>query len=367
MLAHSDVAPLRKEDPGELFPWRQLHEAGVGHWVPPAAIAPGPFLQAGDHGAGVGALKQRFRQYGYGIGEDSQFDAGTEAVVTAFQRHFRPERVDGVADVSTVVTLDRLIAALPVQGLTSTGRNAYLRPVSWPDGRSGNGRKAAGEESPGSMETRCRVTPGGGDPRESATESKPPASGFDVRRVRVKGWGKSPPRARQRDRHGKPHREQDRIGMARGFGSRPVSGPVIRVGCARRPATGVPEEWPSRGGKPPYRTRLTGQLALNGAPPSDKGGGAARFTALFFGLVEGGGDGEERGLQDLQVLGGDAEDHFVHHVVIVMAKDIANATDLASMARAEALRSSSCGRRRLASEMIATARSVARLVFQSAR
>ena len=47
-------------------------------------------------------------------------------------------------------------------------------PASWPDGRCGKGRKAAVEESPGSMETRCRVTPGGGDPRESATESKPP-------------------------------------------------------------------------------------------------------------------------------------------------------------------------------------------------
>ena len=66
----------------------------------------------------------------------------------------------------------------------------------------------AGEESPGSMETRCRITSGGGDPRESATESRPPVHG----RVRVKGCGKSAPRRRQRGRHGKPHREQDRIG-----------------------------------------------------------------------------------------------------------------------------------------------------------
>ena len=50
----------------------------------------------------------------------------------------------------------------------------YPPSASWPDGRSGKGRKAVGEESPGSMETRCRVMPGGGDPRESATESKPP-------------------------------------------------------------------------------------------------------------------------------------------------------------------------------------------------
>src|SRR5690606_15487520 len=69
-----------------------------------------------------------------------------------------------------------------------------------------------GEESPGSMETRCRLTAGGGDPRESATESKPPR--FSV--ARVKGWGKSPPRDWQQERHGKPHREQDRIGAVEG-------------------------------------------------------------------------------------------------------------------------------------------------------
>ncbi len=71
------------------------------------------------------------------------------------------------------------------------------------------------EESPGSSKERCRVTPGEGDLRESATESKPPC--FD--RVRAKGCGKSAPRWRQRQRHGKPHREQNRIGAAYGFPS----------------------------------------------------------------------------------------------------------------------------------------------------
>ena len=57
--------------------------------------------------------------------------------------------------------------------------------------------------------------PGGGDPRESATESRPP-TGLSRLRARVKGCGKSAPRDRQRKRHGKPHREQDRIGVAYG-------------------------------------------------------------------------------------------------------------------------------------------------------
>src|SRR6516225_3129375 len=72
-----------------------------------------------------------------------------------------------------------------------------------------------GEESPGSTEVRCRVTPGGGDPRESATESTPPARLRHAgRAARVKRCGKSAPRRRQRRRQGKPHREQDQVGAA---------------------------------------------------------------------------------------------------------------------------------------------------------
>lgn len=113
VLAHSDIAPLRKEDPGELFPWDRLHAEGIGHWVAPEAVAGGEALRPGDRGAAVAGLKKRFREYGYGLGEDSEFDIETEAVVRAFQRHFRQERIDGTADRSTVVTLERLLAALP--------------------------------------------------------------------------------------------------------------------------------------------------------------------------------------------------------------------------------------------------------------
>lgn len=96
------------------------------------------------------------------------------------------------------------------------------------------------------METRCRVTPGEGDLRESATESKPPRSGSNIDcGVRVKGWGKSPPRGRQRTRHGKPHREQNRIGITWAL-PRLVSRPVVRVGCERCSATGTQDEWLSR-------------------------------------------------------------------------------------------------------------------------
>ena len=59
-------------------------------------------------------------------------------------------------------------------GLDATGSRAHSYPVSRPDGRSGNHRKVAGEESPGSMDKRCRITSGGGNPRDSATENRPP-------------------------------------------------------------------------------------------------------------------------------------------------------------------------------------------------
>ncbi len=58
--------------------------------------------------------------------------------------------------------------------LDATARNRHAYRVSRPDGRSRYGRKAAGEESPGSIDIRCRITSGGGDPRDSATENEPP-------------------------------------------------------------------------------------------------------------------------------------------------------------------------------------------------
>ena len=113
VLGHSDVAPDRKEDPGENFPWAALHAAGIGHWVEPAPLVEGRAFAAGDQGPSVEALQAMFALYGYPVGLGGVFDETTSAVVTAFQRHFRQERVDGRADRSTIETLRALIAALP--------------------------------------------------------------------------------------------------------------------------------------------------------------------------------------------------------------------------------------------------------------
>src|SRR6202041_2908632 len=125
---------------------------------------------------------------------------------------------------------------------------------------------------------RCRITSGGGDPRDSATENEPlpptqpsPACGGGIREggVRVKRGGKSAPRVRQRKRHGKPHREQDRIGAAtrairasentagRCQARRP--GRLLEATCKRCPR-GMAVTYRLCKQAVPYKTRLTGRL-----------------------------------------------------------------------------------------------------------
>ena len=112
VLAHSDIAPERKTDPGELFPWDKFHRENIGHYVEPEPISGGRFFQMGDGGAPVEALQSMLALYGYGVDISGTFDEKTSSVVTAFQRHFRPEKVDGVADASTITTLHKLLSGL---------------------------------------------------------------------------------------------------------------------------------------------------------------------------------------------------------------------------------------------------------------
>lgn len=113
VLGHSDIAPVRKVDPGENFPWQKLYEAAIGHWVDPAPIGGGRFFQLGESGQPIEALQSMLSIYGYSVDITGNFCEKTKGVVEAFQRHFRPCRVDGIADFSTIDTLHRLLKALP--------------------------------------------------------------------------------------------------------------------------------------------------------------------------------------------------------------------------------------------------------------
>lgn len=114
VLAHSDIAPGRKVDPGELFPWEQLSAKGVGLFMPPAEISGGRFFALGDEGQPVEALQSMLALFGFDMPVTGVFDAQTEKTVRAFQLHHRRSKVDGVADVSTIKTLHSLLLARPV-------------------------------------------------------------------------------------------------------------------------------------------------------------------------------------------------------------------------------------------------------------
>ena len=109
VLAHSDVAPARKQDPGERFPWSRLAAAGVGLWIDPTAIGKGTVLKSGDRNEHVADLQRALSRFGYAADVTSLYDTPTAEIVTAFQRHHRPARVDGIADRSTAETLRRLL------------------------------------------------------------------------------------------------------------------------------------------------------------------------------------------------------------------------------------------------------------------
>jgi len=101
VLGHSDVAPLRKADPGEKFPWASLAEVGIGLWVDPPEAADDVGYGLGAGGPVVAAAQDALAAIGYGLVRTGEMDPLTVAVVTAFQRRFRPARVDGRLDTGT--------------------------------------------------------------------------------------------------------------------------------------------------------------------------------------------------------------------------------------------------------------------------
>jgi N-acetylmuramoyl-L-alanine amidase len=112
VLGHSDVAPARKTDPGELFPWAHLAEFGIGLWpfadgcIPSTAEA-----EEGDRDPlRIPSFLSGLRALGYGTAPD--MDVATEQLVIAFQRHWRPSRVDGMIDDETAYRLGVLLEHL---------------------------------------------------------------------------------------------------------------------------------------------------------------------------------------------------------------------------------------------------------------
>jgi N-acetylmuramoyl-L-alanine amidase len=109
VVAHSDIAPQRKIDPGPLFPWRTLYDAGVGAWPDDAAVAAHLAGRDPKSPVDVRALQEKLRRYGYDVATDGVLDEKTRRVFAAFQMHFRPADYSGDADAQTEAIAEALL------------------------------------------------------------------------------------------------------------------------------------------------------------------------------------------------------------------------------------------------------------------
>ncbi|WP_145537420.1 N-acetylmuramoyl-L-alanine amidase [Yersinia alsatica] len=101
VVAHSDIAPLRKSDPGPLFPWQRLALLGIGAWPDDATVT--KYIDGRDKRdmASVSVIQQALARYGYQIPQSGELDDETKQVIKAFQMHFRAQDFSGVPDVET--------------------------------------------------------------------------------------------------------------------------------------------------------------------------------------------------------------------------------------------------------------------------
>lgn len=106
VVGHADVAPRRKEDPGELFDWSRLAAAGIGLWPEEAVV--------GEARPATGNWPAMLEKLGYDVGgaDGAEPGAGAHAALVAFQRHFRPERLDGVPDDDTLARMNALFGMI---------------------------------------------------------------------------------------------------------------------------------------------------------------------------------------------------------------------------------------------------------------
>lgn len=140
VLGHSDIAPLRKQDPGPMFPWRQLAAAGLVVWPDAnrvAAVTPIFQTQLPD----VAWFQNKLRTWGYGVVQSGLLDEQTRTVLAAFQMKYRPANISGVPDVETAALLEALTNPSgplppvpvpmfrPVQPQDQPGMPAPMQPV----------------------------------------------------------------------------------------------------------------------------------------------------------------------------------------------------------------------------------------------
>lgn len=105
IIGHADIAPGRKQDPGPLFPWKRLADAGLIAWPDADAVAvkkPLYTTQLPD----ATWFQDKLTAYGYNTSRSGEFDALTRDSLVSFQMKFRPSKYDGLPDAETAALLD---------------------------------------------------------------------------------------------------------------------------------------------------------------------------------------------------------------------------------------------------------------------
>jgi N-acetylmuramoyl-L-alanine amidase len=109
IVGHSDIAPLRKLDPGPLFPWKRLADAGLGIWPDASAVARQK-ARFDINPPSITWYQQQLARLGYATPQTGELDVTTRHVLAAFQMHFRPQRYDGEPDAQSAAILQVLNA-----------------------------------------------------------------------------------------------------------------------------------------------------------------------------------------------------------------------------------------------------------------
>ena len=102
VLGHSDIAPERKVDPGEHFPWSGLAAAGIGYWPEGIGDDKRVLFEAGARDRGVAIVQRGLAQIGYGARVSGVLDEPTQLILSALQRRYRPDQIDGLVDIQTM-------------------------------------------------------------------------------------------------------------------------------------------------------------------------------------------------------------------------------------------------------------------------
>ena len=127
IIGHADIAPGRKQDPGPMFPWKQLAEAGLIPWPDGPSVA----VKQLEHEVAprdVAWLQERLARIGYNVSRSGQLDTLTKEVVATFQMKYRPRDISGSVDAETAALID--VASTPALMRVAGATEGETRPYT---------------------------------------------------------------------------------------------------------------------------------------------------------------------------------------------------------------------------------------------